>query len=242
VFIIFMILFALYDNFKYPVVILVGVVLTVPVGALLALKLTGTAFSASSALGLLALIGVSVETAVILVSYINKLRIEQGMDIRTATREASLLRLRRMPGTAACGTVDRHRFRHAEAVCHRNRGRVGVAAISGLLCKPSALPDCGAGGRCAEGLDDPFLGGSMPQQIATPCYVSNPGSILKSSLCSPIFLDNTVNWPVNRPAHSFRSYSRALPRSIPLNDRSLSGPPRRLRRDSAQSSRPGRFR
>jgi cobalt-zinc-cadmium resistance protein CzcA len=100
VFIIFMILFALYDNFKFPVVILIGVVLTVPVGALLALKLTHTAFSASSALGMLALIGVSVETAVILVSYINKLRIEQNMDIRTATREASLLRLRPIIMTA----------------------------------------------------------------------------------------------------------------------------------------------
>jgi cobalt-zinc-cadmium resistance protein CzcA len=100
VFIIFMILFALYDNFKFPVVILIGVVLTVPVGALLALKLTDTPFSASSALGMLALIGVSVETAVILVSYINKLRIEQNMDIRTATREASLLRLRPIMMTA----------------------------------------------------------------------------------------------------------------------------------------------
>jgi cobalt-zinc-cadmium resistance protein CzcA len=100
VLIIFMILFALYDNFKFPVVILVGVVLTVPVGALIALKLTGTAFSASSGLGLLALIGVSVETAVILVSYINKLRLEQNMDIRTATREASLLRLRPIMMTA----------------------------------------------------------------------------------------------------------------------------------------------
>jgi cobalt-zinc-cadmium resistance protein CzcA len=98
--IIFMILFALYDNFKFPVVILIGVALTVPVGALLALKLTGTAFSASSGLGLLALIGVSVETAVILVSYINKLRLEQNMDIRTATREASLLRLRPIMMTA----------------------------------------------------------------------------------------------------------------------------------------------
>jgi len=98
--IIFMILFALYDNFKFPIVIVVGVVLTVPVGALLALKLTGTPFSASSGLGMLALIGVSVETAVILVSYINKLRIEQKMDIRTATREASLLRLRPIMMTA----------------------------------------------------------------------------------------------------------------------------------------------
>lgn len=100
VFIIFMILFALYDNFKFPIVIVIGVVLTVPVGALLALKLTNTPFSASSALGMLALIGVSVETAVILVSYINKLRIEQNMDIRSATREASLLRLRPIMMTA----------------------------------------------------------------------------------------------------------------------------------------------
>jgi cobalt-zinc-cadmium resistance protein CzcA len=98
--IIFMILFALYGNFKFPMVILIGVLLTVPVGALLALKLTGTPFSASSALGMLALIGVSVETAVILVSYINKLRLEQNMDIRAATREASLLRLRPIMMTA----------------------------------------------------------------------------------------------------------------------------------------------
>ncbi|MFZ0392713.1 MAG: CusA/CzcA family heavy metal efflux RND transporter [Terracidiphilus sp.] len=98
--IISMILFALYDNFKFPIIVLLGVLLTDPVGALLALKLTHTPFSASSALGMLALIGVSVETAVILVSYINKLRIEQNMDIRTATREASLLRLRPIMMTA----------------------------------------------------------------------------------------------------------------------------------------------
>src|SRR6202034_2230027 len=74
--IIFMILFALYGNFKFPVSIALGVVLTEPVGALIALKLTHTPFSVSSGLGLLALMGVSVETAVILVSYINKLRLE----------------------------------------------------------------------------------------------------------------------------------------------------------------------
>ncbi len=99
VLIIFMILFALYGNFKFPLVIALGVILTVPVGALVALKLTNTPFSASSGLGLLALMGVSVETAVILFSYINKLRLE-NKDIRTATREASLLRLRPIMMTA----------------------------------------------------------------------------------------------------------------------------------------------
>ena len=96
---IFLILFALYGNFKFPVTIALGVLMTEPVGALIALKLTDTPFSVSSVLGLLALLGVSVETAVILVSYINKLRLE-GMDIRSATREASLLRLRPIMMTA----------------------------------------------------------------------------------------------------------------------------------------------
>ena len=62
--------------------------MTEPVGALIILKLTGTPFSVSSVLGLIALMGVSVETAVILVSYINKLRLEEGMSIRDATYEA----------------------------------------------------------------------------------------------------------------------------------------------------------
>ncbi|HEV2197293.1 MAG TPA: CusA/CzcA family heavy metal efflux RND transporter [Candidatus Acidoferrum sp.] len=96
---IFMILFALYDNFKFPFAIALEVVLTEPVGAFIALKLTHTPFSVSSGLGLLALLGVSVETAVILISYINKLRLE-GKSIREATHAAALLRLRPIMMTA----------------------------------------------------------------------------------------------------------------------------------------------
>ena len=96
---IFFILFVLYGNFKFPVGIALGVVITEPVGALIALKLTNTPFSVSSVLGLLALMGVSVETAVILYSFINKLRLG-GHDIRSATREAALLRLRPIMMTA----------------------------------------------------------------------------------------------------------------------------------------------
>jgi cobalt-zinc-cadmium resistance protein CzcA len=81
------------------VTVVIGVVMTEPVGALIALRLTHTPFSVSSVLGLLALMGVSVETAVILVSYINKLRLEKH-SIRSATREAALLRLRPIMMTA----------------------------------------------------------------------------------------------------------------------------------------------
>ena len=99
VLLIFLILFALYGNFKFPVIVVLSVVMTEPVGALLALKLTHTPFSVSSALGLLVLMGVSVETAVIDASYINKLRL-QGDAIRKATFDASLVRLRPIMMTA----------------------------------------------------------------------------------------------------------------------------------------------
>ena len=47
---ILLILFALYGNMKFPLIIIFSVLLTVPVGGLLALKLTGTNFSVSSVL------------------------------------------------------------------------------------------------------------------------------------------------------------------------------------------------
>jgi cobalt-zinc-cadmium resistance protein CzcA len=88
-----LILFALYGNMKYPLIIMFSVLVTVPVGGLLALKLTGTHLSVSSGFGFVALMGVAVQTSVILFSFINKLRLE-GKDILIATHEASLLRLR----------------------------------------------------------------------------------------------------------------------------------------------------
>jgi cobalt-zinc-cadmium resistance protein CzcA len=51
VILIFLILFALYGNFKFPVAVVVSVIMTEPVGALVALRLTHTPFSASSILG-----------------------------------------------------------------------------------------------------------------------------------------------------------------------------------------------
>ncbi len=96
---ILMILFALYGNLKFPMIIMFSVLVTVPAGGLLAMKLTGTNFSVSSGFGFVALMGVAVQTSVILYSFINKLRLE-GKDIATATHEASLLRLRPIMMTA----------------------------------------------------------------------------------------------------------------------------------------------
>jgi heavy metal efflux system protein len=132
--IIFMILFALYGNFKFPVTIALGVIITEPVGALIALKLTHTPFSVSSVLGLLALLGVSVETAVILVSYINKLR-QEGMDIRTATREASLLRLRPIMMTALVACLGLLPAALATGIGSDTQKPFAIVIVAGLISR-----------------------------------------------------------------------------------------------------------
>jgi cobalt-zinc-cadmium resistance protein CzcA len=132
--IIFMILFALYGNFKFPVTIALGVILTEPVGALIALKLTDTPFSVSSVLGLLALLGVSVETAVILVSYINKLR-QEGLDIRTATREASLLRLRPIMMTALVACLGLLPAALATGIGSDTQKPFAIVIVAGLISR-----------------------------------------------------------------------------------------------------------
>ncbi|HEX7939532.1 MAG TPA: efflux RND transporter permease subunit, partial [Gemmatimonadaceae bacterium] len=90
---IFGILFVLYHNFKFPLITIIGVILSAPLGGLVALLLTGTPLSVSAMIGFLALFGVSVQTAVVYISYANELRLG-GVSIAEATRTAAILRLR----------------------------------------------------------------------------------------------------------------------------------------------------
>jgi cobalt-zinc-cadmium resistance protein CzcA len=97
--VIFMLLFMLYSNFKFPMITVAAVLISGPIGGLLALYLTHTPFSVSSGIGFIALFGVSVQTAVIFISYANELR-QRGLGIAEATREAAILRLRPIMMTA----------------------------------------------------------------------------------------------------------------------------------------------
>ena len=96
---IFVLLFALYRNFSFPLITVIGVVLSAPVGGFVALALTGTPFSVSSGIGFLALFGVSVQTAVVYISHANELR-QSGASIAGSAREAALDRLRPIMMTA----------------------------------------------------------------------------------------------------------------------------------------------
>jgi cobalt-zinc-cadmium resistance protein CzcA len=85
-------------------------------------------------LGLLALMGVSVETAVILVSYINKLRLE-NKDIRTATREASLLRLRPIMMTALVACLGLLPAALSTGIGSDTQKPFAIVIVSGLISR-----------------------------------------------------------------------------------------------------------
>ena len=101
---IFFVLFALYGNFKFPLITLAGVLLSAPLGGLVALWITGTPFSVSSGIGFLALFGVSVLTAVVYISYVNELR-AGGMPLTEAIRQGAILRLRPIMMTALVASL-----------------------------------------------------------------------------------------------------------------------------------------
>ena len=92
VMLIFMILYGMFSSFKWAVLVLANVMIA-PVGGLVALFLTRTHFSVSSGVGFLALFGVSVQTGIIMLEYINQLRVN-GHSVKVAAVEGAVLRLR----------------------------------------------------------------------------------------------------------------------------------------------------
>jgi len=103
VLVIFIVLYTMFASAKWAGLILANVAIA-PVGGLLALLLTGSHLSVSSGVGFLALFGVSVETGVILLEYINQLR-AAGHNIESAAIEGAVLRLRPVMMTMLVATL-----------------------------------------------------------------------------------------------------------------------------------------
>jgi cobalt-zinc-cadmium resistance protein CzcA len=93
----------MFRSFKWALLLL-GNVAMAPIGGLLALLFTGTHFSVSSGVGFLALFGVSVQTGVIMLEYINQLR-ARGHSIEDAAVDGAVLRLRPIMMTMLVATL-----------------------------------------------------------------------------------------------------------------------------------------
>jgi heavy metal efflux system protein len=103
VLLIFIILYTMYKSLKWALLILATVAMA-SLGGLVVLLITGTNFSVSSEVGFLALFGVSVQTGVIMLEYINQLR-ARGNGIETAAIEGAILRLRPIMMTMLVATL-----------------------------------------------------------------------------------------------------------------------------------------
>jgi heavy metal efflux system protein len=101
--IIFIILYTMFRSAKWAGLILCNVAMA-PVGGMLALLFTHTNFSVSSGVGFLALFGVSVQTGVIMLEYINQLRV-RGHSIEESAVEGAVLRLRPIMMTMLVATL-----------------------------------------------------------------------------------------------------------------------------------------
>ncbi len=131
---IFLLLFALYSNIKFPFITVLGVVLSAPVGGLIALWLTGTPFSVSSGVGFLALFGVSVQTAVVYISYVNELR-RGGTAMAEAIREGAILRLRPIMMTALVAALGLLPAALATGVGTDTQRPFALVIVSGLFTR-----------------------------------------------------------------------------------------------------------
>lgn len=103
VLLIFFILYSMFKSFKWAMLILANVAMA-PIGGLLALFITRTHFSVSSGVGFLALFGVSVQTGVIMLEYINQLR-ARGNSVEESAIEGAVLRLRPIMMTMLVATL-----------------------------------------------------------------------------------------------------------------------------------------
>jgi cobalt-zinc-cadmium resistance protein CzcA len=131
IFFIFMIIYGAFGSAKWALLNLVSV-LVARVGGLLALWVTGTHFSVSSGVGFLALFGVSVQTGVIMVEYINQLR-ARGLSIENAAIEGAVRRLRPIIMTMLVATLGLLPAATSHAIGSDSQRPFAIVIVGGLI-------------------------------------------------------------------------------------------------------------
>jgi len=128
---IFIILYTMFRSFKWGLVIIATVAMA-RVGGLLALLFTHTFFSVASGVGFLALFGVSVQTGVIMLEYINQLR-ARGYTALEAAVEGAVLRLRPIMMTMLVATFGLLPAAFSHAIGSDSQRPFAIVIVGGLI-------------------------------------------------------------------------------------------------------------
>jgi len=136
---IFLILYTMFHSAKWAILILVSVIMA-SIGGPLALFVTHTNFSVSSAVGFLALFGVSVQAGVIMIEFINQLRARRkGMEESNedhfieAAVEGAVLRLRPIMMTMLVATLGLLPAALSHAIGSDSQRPFAIVIVGGLL-------------------------------------------------------------------------------------------------------------
>ncbi len=128
---IFIILYTMFKSYKWALLIMANVAMA-RIGGLLALWFTGTNFSVSSGVGFLALFGVSVQTGVIMLEYINQLRV-RSYSIEDAAVEGAVLRLRPIMITMLVATLGLLPAALSHAIGSDSQRPFAIVIVGGLI-------------------------------------------------------------------------------------------------------------
>jgi cobalt-zinc-cadmium resistance protein CzcA len=131
IFLIFLIIYFAFGSAKWACLNLVTVAMA-PIGGLLALLVTGTYFSVSSGVGFLALFGVSVQTGVVMVVYINQLR-ARGYPVAEAAIEGATRRLRPIMMTMLVATLGLLPAAMSHAIGSDSQRPFAIVIVGGLI-------------------------------------------------------------------------------------------------------------
>jgi cobalt-zinc-cadmium resistance protein CzcA len=129
--VIFLILYTMFRSFKWALLILANVALA-GIGGSFALLVAHTNFSVSSGVGFLALFGVSVQTGVIMLEYINQLR-ARGNTIENSAIEGAVLRLRPIMMTMLVATLGLLPAALSHAIGSDSQRPFAIVIVGGLI-------------------------------------------------------------------------------------------------------------
>jgi len=126
-----LILYTMFNSPKWVLLILANVAMA-PIGGLLALLATHTRFSVSSGVGFLALFGVSVQTGVIMLEYINQLRV-RGLSIFDSAVEGAVQRLRPIMMTTLVASIGLLPAATSRGIGSDSQKPFAIVIVGGLL-------------------------------------------------------------------------------------------------------------
>ncbi len=129
---IFLLLYTAFNSLVYATLIIANVPFAI-IGGVLALAITGQYLSVPSAIGFIAVFGVAMLNGIVLVSFINELRVTRDLSLQDAVREGALLRLRPVLMTASVAILGLVPMLLSGGVGAETQRPLATVVVGGLL-------------------------------------------------------------------------------------------------------------